>query len=111
MTGRGQEGQLQEGLLQCRAQRESSVAQVMQGVADALVGFQAHQAGDRQRDLAGDPAVLDDDEAPLISLRRWTACAMSSSLTPTTQMLWLSWPTVEAIAPFFSPKPWTKALA
>jgi hypothetical protein len=36
---------------------------------------------------------------------------MSWSSTPTTQMLWLSWPTEAAIAPRCSPKPVTKARA
>jgi len=34
---------------------------------------------------------------------------MSASLTPTTVMLWLSWPTDEAMAPRLRPKPVTKA--
>ena len=33
---------------------------------------------------------------------------MSASSAPTTQMLWLSCPTEEAIAPRFRPKPCTK---
>ena len=36
---------------------------------------------------------------------------MSASSAPTTQILWLSWPTDEAIAPRFMPKPCTKAVA
>ena len=47
---------------------------------------------------------------PPISIRRLTAAAMSASLAPTTVMLWLSWPTEEAIAPRFRPKPRTKLL-
>ncbi len=38
---------------------------MMERVADVLVRFEAHQAGDGQRDFAGDLAVLDDDEAAL----------------------------------------------
>jgi hypothetical protein len=30
---------------------------------------------------------------------------MSNSFVPATMMLWLSWPTEEATAPFFRPKP------
>ena len=37
----------------------------MERVADRLIGFEAHQAGDGQRDFAGDLAVFDDDEAAL----------------------------------------------
>ncbi len=33
---------------------------------------------------------------------------MSSSSMPTTQILWLSWPTEEAMAPRCMPKPVTK---
>ena len=36
---------------------------------------------------------------PPSASRRLTATAMSSSPAPTTQMLWLSWPTEEASAP------------
>ena len=36
---------------------------------------------------------------------------MSASSAPTTVMLWLSWPTEEAMAPLFMPKPLTKATA
>ena len=45
---------------------------------------------------------------PPSASRRLTATAMSSSPAPTTQMLWLSWPTEEASAPWRKPKPLTK---
>ena len=48
---------------------------------------------------------------PSVSRKRLTAAAMSASSTPTTHRLWLSWPTDEAIAPRFMPKPLTKAVA
>ena len=35
---------------------------------------------------------------PSVSRKRLTAAAMSVSSAPTTQRLWLSWPTDEAIA-------------
>src|SRR5215467_10257981 len=38
---------------------------MMQRVAYAFVGFEAHQAGDRQGDFAGDDVVFDDDESAL----------------------------------------------
>lgn len=58
-----QKGELQEGLFQRGAQGEGGLAQMVQGVSHALVRFEAHQAGDGQGDLAGDLAVMDDDEA------------------------------------------------
>src|SRR5258708_7481345 len=45
---------------------------------------------------------------PLILINRFTAAAMSESLQPMTQTLWLSWPTDEAMAPRRMPKPLTK---
>src|SRR5260370_1385488 len=46
---------------------------------------------------------------PLISINRFTAAAMSESVHPMTQTLWLSWPTDEALAPLRRPSPPTKA--
>ncbi len=48
---------------------------------------------------------------PSISPSRFAAAAISSSEVPTTQILWLSWLTVDAIAPDFKPKPCTKPVA
>ena len=45
---------------------------------------------------------------PRNSISRFTAMAMSASLQPMTQTLWLSWPTDEAMAPRVMPKPLTK---
>ena len=45
---------------------------------------------------------------PRRAISRFTATAMSASLQPMTQTLWLSWPIDEAMAPRVMPKPLTK---
>ena len=63
--GQGQERELQERLFQRSAEGIGCLAQMMQRIAHAFVGLEAHQAGDGKGDLAGDDAVLDDDEAAI----------------------------------------------
>jgi hypothetical protein len=69
---------------------------------------QAHQPGDRQRQLRHHRAAAHRDKAPPSVISRFAATAMSASSAPTTHRLWLSCPTDDANPPARSPKPRTK---
>ncbi len=98
--------------MQRRAHRHDGVAQPPQALFDLLERPVAHQPGDRQRQL-GRHLPLDRrrQSRRAGAIRRFTAAAMSASLQPMTQILWLSWPIDEAMAPRLMPKPLDEAVA
>ena len=105
-----QEGDLEERLRQRAAEvarRLARAASARRGPPRRARGSSARRAAAPARPAPCRPSAT--TKPPPISRSRLTATAMSSSSMPTTQMLWLSWPTEEAMAPRCMPKPVTKA--
>ena len=104
-----QEGDLQERLRQRAAERLGGAAAARSAARApprTARGSSARRPAAPARRGLSPPAAT--TKPPCIAMTRLTAAAMSASSTPTTVMLWLSWPTEEAMAPRFRPKPCTK---
>ena len=94
ITGSGRKASCRNGSASVQPIAAHGGAQAMQLVLDLLEAAVAHQAGDRQRQFGPSPAVRrPTTKPPWSAISRLTAAAMSASSAPTTQMLWLSWPT------------------
>ena len=109
---KGQEGDLQEGFGQGRSRGSSRRRQRDEGAgAPSSKGRRLISPATGKASSAITSPAATTAKPPSISLSRLTATAMSPSSAPTTQILWLSWPTEEASAPRSRPKPLDEAHA
>jgi hypothetical protein len=105
ITGSGRKASCRKGSSSVPPSAFRGLAQRDQLSRTVFIGLVAHQAGHRQGDLGNTLPFSATTKPPRISLNRLAATAISASVAPTTQMLWLSWPMVEAMAPRLRPKP------
>ncbi len=106
--GQRQEGHLEEGFGQGHAEAPGRVAQRQKRRVHILVDRSLISPATGKGRSASTRPPSTTAKPPRIVARWLAASAMSASSAPTTQMLWLSWPIEDAMAPRLMPKPFTK---